>query len=383
MKSVLSFVAAVFAAVSALFPDVASARISDAKNDVEGRLISKTSGAYIYASKEDRFREAMELPYKHLFLMMPRSTQNYFFYKRANDTLSANSDTVQQYDIYGWELHLCLDNDISVLEFYRRHGEPITVEELEKLFEVQTPPKEGVFWKKNNYVDVVREWNLNIKNDAFEYAPKSAKANAKISEILPKSRARFVYVEIPEDVKSATNFQQMLQSQIIEYEQRNAYEAYRQYIARQAAYSSAKTAQTSSSSTSSAKKKTTASSVEAPKRINPVDAYTARQLDTEIYDRDGLSIMRYKLEDVLYGGTPVTTPTKDVRLTFYIPNQPDTAFGYDYETSDGSVRAKLYKSGVVFIDAKFDKSMRDYLETLYKKQADKRADEATLSVSRF
>lgn len=32
--------------------------------------------------------------------------------------------------------------------------------------------------------------------------------------------------------------------------------------------------------------------------------------------------------------------------------------GYDYELADGSVRAKLYYNGVLFVDSAFDKAMR-------------------------
>ena len=66
-----------------------------------------------------------------------------------------------------------------------------------------------------------------------------------------------------------------------------------------------------------------------------------------------------------------------------IPNQPDTAFGFDYVSSDGSVRAKIYKSGVLFIDSKFDAKIRGYMEKLYKEQSEKRLEEAKASTAKF
>ena len=68
---------ALFAALSiaALFAPAAShAKIGETRSDIEGRLLSKSGGAaYAYDSREDRYREAMELPYVNLFLTMPRS----------------------------------------------------------------------------------------------------------------------------------------------------------------------------------------------------------------------------------------------------------------------------------------------------------------------
>lgn len=62
-----------------------------------------------------------------------------------------------------------------------------------------------------------------------------------------------------------------------------------------------------------------------------------------------MSIIKYSLPDVLFGGKPIAKIEKEVRLTENIPQQPDTAFGYDYELSDGSVRAKLFRNAVLFL----------------------------------
>ena len=68
-------------------------------------MMTKSGGAYFYPSKEERFREAMELPYKYAFLLMPKDSQNYFFFKRSDTSTTTTSDTVQQHDLHGWELH--------------------------------------------------------------------------------------------------------------------------------------------------------------------------------------------------------------------------------------------------------------------------------------
>ena len=72
-----------------------------------------------------------------------------------------------------------------------------------------------------------------------------------------------------------------------------------------------------------------------------------------------------------------------MRLSMSIPNQPDTAFGYSYETSDGKVRAKIYRNAVLFFDANFDKQLRQYMEDLYKQQSEKRIEDAKESISKF
>lgn len=77
----------------------------------------------------------MELPYANLFLTMPRSVFHKFYYKRADSASATNSDTIQQHDLFGWEIHIGYNNDVSAMEFYRRHGDPITAEELEALME--------------------------------------------------------------------------------------------------------------------------------------------------------------------------------------------------------------------------------------------------------
>ena len=70
-------------------------------------------------------------------------------------------------------------------------------------------------------------------------------------------------------------------------------------------------------------------------------------------------------------------------FTDNIPQKPYTSFGYDYELSDGSVRAKLFRNAVLFFDAGFDRQMRNYMESLYKEQQAEREKEAKASLSLF
>ena len=95
-----------------------------------------------------------------------------------------------------------------------------------------------------------------------------------------------------------------------------------------------------------------------------------------------MAVVKYQMKDVLVGGAKVNR-SKDVQITMGIPIQPETILGYDYERSDGSVRAKLYKNAVLFIDTNFDKQMRAYIENVYKQQSDIRKSEAKASISRF
>lgn len=123
-------------------------------------MLTKTGGAYAYTSKEERLRETLELPYKHVFLLMPKDAQNFFFFKRADAATSTASDVVQQHDLYGWELHVCFDGANSALETYRRHGEPLSVEELAALFDAQTAGKDGVFWRRSDFTETLKSWRV-------------------------------------------------------------------------------------------------------------------------------------------------------------------------------------------------------------------------------
>ena len=382
---------AVATATAALSP-LAHSRIGEAKNAIESRLNSKVNGAYQYSAIEDKMREVMELPYKKMFVIFPSDVQTSFYFKRAEATQSVNADTIQQHDLFGWELNLITQDNKSVLEFYRRHGDPMTVEELKGLMNSIASMRDGAYWKKNEYVPVSQQWEIGVKNGKIvqmlrdkdgELTPAGELKD--LDEILPMSNTRFIYIDVPPAVQSLVNYNQSIPFKYMEQEQRAAYEKYRNYVEKQSAYSAAKTA--APSKRNSAKKGDQKITV---KRVNPADAYTFRGIESTFCDiesslKDGnkLSIIKYSLPDVLFGGKPIAKIEKEVRLTENIPQQPDTAFGYDYELSDGSVRAKLFRNAVLFFDAGFDRQMRNYMESLYKEQQAEREKEAKASLNLF
>lgn len=382
---------AVATATAALAP-LAHSRIGEAKNAIESRLNSKVNGAYQYSAIEDKMREVMELPYKKMFVIFPSDVQTSFYFKRAEATQSVNADTIQQHDLFGWELNLITQDNKSVLEFYRRHGDPMTVEELKGLMNSIASMRDGAYWKKNEYVPVSQQWEIGVKNGKIVQMlrDKDGKLTPAgelkdLDEILPMSNTRFIYIDVPPAVQSLVNYNQSIPFKYMEQEQRAAYEKYRNYVEKQSAYSAAKTA--APSKRNSAKKGDQKITV---KRVNPADAYTFRGIESTFCDiesslKDGnkLSIIKYSLPDVLFGGKPIAKIEKEVRLTENIPQQPDTAFGYDYELSDGSVRAKLFRNAVLFFDAGFDRQMRNYMESLYKEQQAEREKEAKASLNLF
>lgn len=382
---------AVATATAALSP-LAHSRIGEAKNAIESRLNSKVNGAYQYSAIEDKMREVMELPYKKMFVIFPSDVQTSFYFKRAEATQSVNADTIQQHDLFGWELNLITQDNKSVLEFYRRHGDPMTVEELKGLMNSIASMRDGAYWKKNEYVPVSQQWEIGVKNGKIVQMlrDKDGKLTPAgelkdLDEILPMSNTRFIYIDVPPAVQSLVNYNQSIPFKYMEQEQRAAYEKYRNYVEKQSVYSAAKTA--APSKRNSAKKGDQKITV---KRVNPADAYTFRGIESTFCDiesslKDGnkLSIIKYSLPDVLFGGKPIAKIEKEVRLTENIPQQPDTAFGYDYELSDGSVRAKLFRNAVLFFDAGFDRQMRNYMESLYKEQQAEREKEAKASLNLF
>ena len=382
---------AVATATAALSP-LAHSRIGEAKHAIESRLNSKVNGAYQYSAIEDKMREVMELPYKKMFVIFPSDVQTSFYFKRAEATQSVNADTIQQHDLFGWELNLITQDNKSVLEFYRRHGDPMTVEELKGLMNSIASMRDGAYWKKNEYVPVSQQWEIGVKNGKIVQMlrDKDGKLTPAgelkdLDEILPMSNTRFIYIDVPPAVQSLVNYNQSIPFKYMEQEQRAAYEKYRNYVEKQSAYSAAKTA--APSKRNSAKKGDQKITV---KRVNPAGAYTFRGIESTFCDiesslKDGnkLSIIKYSLPDVLFGGKPIAKIEKEVRLTENIPQQPDTAFGYDYELSDGSVRAKLFRNAVLFFDAGFDRQMRNYMESLYKEQQAEREKEAKTSLNLF
>lgn len=356
----------------------ASARIGEVRAALEARLMSKSDGAYHYDTKEERLREAMELPYRNLFLIMPKNTEQRFYFKRATSGLSLDSDTIQQHDLFGWELHICFANNKSAMEFYRRHGDPMTAEELEALMQSIASSKNAK-WKRCPYITPTRRWDVELKSGKLTIADTENDTKKPLSEILPENPWRFIYLEVPADIISSSHYKQSIAFSMLEDYQRIAYEKYRDLIAKQSAIAAAKTAKPNS------RKK---ANVSIPPKVNKFNAYNMREFESFIQTQDvklengKMAVVKYQMKDVLVGGAKVNR-SKDVQITMGIPIQPETILGYDYELSDGSVRAKLYKNAVLFIDTNFDKQMRAYIENVYKQQSDIRKNEAKASISRF
>lgn len=364
----------------------ANARIDENRNAMESRLLSKSNGAYAYTSKEDKLREALELPYNKLFYIIPSLVQHNFYFKRADDKLTTHSDSIQQHDLFGWELHTCFDKETSVLEFYRRHGDPMTPQELEALMELQ---KSQSTWKRSPYVEIDRNIDYLVEKGQIKLMLRNKEGELveadkvdTLKEILPVNRKRLVYLEVPEDVLKSTNFSKTVRSQMLEVEQRSVNEAYRKLVEDKAKYSAAKTSRNKGKNDNSPN----------PQRVNRFDPTThvmweniVTDIESSLKGGSKASIYRFLVDDVYFGGNKVETleRSKEVTIDFEIPQQPDTAFGYTHELADGSIRAKLYKNAVLFVSAKFDKMLREQLEKLYEEQEQQRKEEAADSISRF
>ena len=224
----------VLAALSVLSAGVLEAKIGESKSDIEKRMNSRSNGAYQYP-EEDELREALELPYKSLFVIQPLGSENSFYFKRADTTTTSNAETYNQSDLDGWEVHYCYYNGTSVLEFYRRHGDPMTLEELEGLMKLMLVGKPaGVHWVKSDYVPFSRRWDVELDENGVPHSVKigldgklvKMNADTPLRDILPARPERMVYLKIPQEVKKDKKFGQTLIGRIWEDAQRAANESY-------------------------------------------------------------------------------------------------------------------------------------------------------------
>ena len=349
----------------------ASARISESKQEIADRLFAKTQHAYVYSSKEDRLREALELPYKNIMFMFPSGAESFFLYKNPTSKTSAQGDTITQHELYGWELHLVFKNGKSVMEFYRRHGDSMTVEELEELMKSIASKKTSSKWKYVEEPSLIREWKFDVKKSKI--LNKTMSDGKTLKDILPESPNKFIYVEIPEDVRNDGFFKTSLCSDMYVIESRKANERYRSYVAKQTKQRAAKTSKNKKARQG------------APAKINPFTEKAFRTMSYPFYNpqAEKFSILEYTVPEPLIGGYPLVCNDKTVQIVSYLPKQDSTAFGYTYETEDKKVRALLYKNAVLFIDADFDNQLRQYMDNLYKQQASKRVEDAKESVANF
>ncbi len=358
-------------ALSIIFALPLVARIGDRKQEIADRLFAKTQHAYVYPSKQDRLREALELPYKKKMFMFPADTENFFLYKNPHSGTSAQGDTITQHELYGWELHLVFYKGKSVMEFYRRHGDTMTSEELEELMKTVITNKLAAKWQYVEETKVTQIWDFDLKNSKI--TNKTMASGKTLKDILPESPHKYIYIEIPENVLNDGFYKTTLTYDMYVVESRKANERYRNYVAKQEKQRSAKT---------SKNKKVRQS---APPRINVFAEKAFKTISHTFYNpqAEKFSIINFETSEPIIGGSPLVCNDKTVQMVTYLPKQDDTAFGYTYETSDKSVRALLYKNAVLFIDTAFDKQLREYMDNLYKKQSDQRARQAKDSVSHF
>lgn len=348
----------------------AYARIGETKSALANRLFDKVQRAYVYSAKEDRLREALELPYKNKLFLFPDGAEHIFLYKNASSKQSAQGDTTQQHELYGWEIHIVCLNGKSVLEFYRRHGDPMTVEELEQLMQIAVK-NVGDKWQYVSEIPSARKWRFDFSGG--EVKDVSRLGGKSLRDILPVSPTRFIYAEIPEEVQNDGAFKTSLVADMLNIERREANARYRNYVSKQVSQKAAKTAKNKN-----ARKN-------APAKINVWSLQGMRYMTQTAFNpqENMLSIFEYDVPFFQFGSRVPPSYDKSIQTTITIPLRADTAFGYNYQTADKAVRATLYKDAVLFVDAKFDSALREYMETLFRRQSAKRAMEAEESVSGF
>ena len=376
------------------------AKVGETRVEIERRMNSRLNGAYQYPL-EDCLREAMELPYKHLILMQPAGNKNSFYFKRPDASRTEMGDTYSQNDLQGWEVHYTYLDDVSVMEFYRRQGQPMTFEELEALMKAQISKREDVHWMRVNYVPQFRKYSVEFDDKGVPQGvfydangkrlPSSASEKVELSDILPKNNDRFIFVELRPDVAKDRDFLHTVQGLIYSDIEMSASETNTKRVEDDKNRRDNRTKRGGSSnkkgSTQSVKNANAADNVRkmvyAFGNSNIYKTVEPNMFDFKIENPKGFSIYRLGLEDVFYGGRAPSNRTPHFQMTCGIPLQPNTSVGYSYELSDGAVRAMIFKDAVLFIDSSYDKKMRAYMEKLYEKQTEKRKEDAEKSIDKF
>ncbi len=336
-----------FGAALLMTINFADARIGESKSQLESRLLTKLAGGALeYETKEFREREALELPYRDMLLVMPRDISHNFYFKRANDTRTVAGDVMNQSTFDGWEIHICYYKDTSVMEFYRRRGTSLIPEEVARLMELAL--KENVQWQNFKAVPPPPDAPKTEELDSYQ----------KIFSLLPKTKNRIVYLDVPENVASLPEYKQSIPYKIISEEQRKAYETYR---------------------------------LKNP--LSPVDrkkqAAEQEKKKADEQKKSGVAASKFKNTSnadeaaISYGEATSEMIGKSIKFPYTIPTELDSAFGYNFKLSDESVHLKMYSDALLFIDSRFDKILRDYLEKLYQDQIKEKDDFSIKSVSKF
>lgn len=342
-----------FSIIASLLFSPLHARIGENKRDIEKRLNSRLNGAYKY-SYEESLREALELPYNKIFWIQPQGSSNSFYFKRADKALTTRADVLNQRELYGWELHIAYLKDISVLEFYQRYGDPMTFAEAVVLMDRMTHGRDNAKWQKVELKQYVPE-NTKLK--------EASDGLKSIVAVLPRNNERYIEFKIPEDVLNSGKFDSTLLALILEDERRATFENYSQILEEAKKYSDAKTSAGNASKTKG-----------STRAVSALEDIVSRK---SVIPFSGVST------NFVLGGIPKKNRTKEILVMGTIPLQADTAVGYNYELSDGSLRALVFNNGILFIDAKYDKDLRAYMESLYESQEQARIDSVVDSLDKF
>ena len=208
--------------------------------------------------------------------------------------------------------------------------------------------REGVQWKRAEF----KGSNTSSLN------PEDAKYEA----LVPKNTDRFVYLSQPSSVGKRAAYFTSIINYIWEDERKATIENYNKIQEDERRLAEARTA---AGNAAKAKGST--------KNFSEEDVVFYRKAVIPFNSKNMSS----------FGQVLPNKRTKDVWLAVPVPQQADTFMGYNYETTDGKLRALIYNNMIIFVDAQYDKSLRAKLDKLYEKQEERRQKEAKTSLSNF
>ncbi|MFI3290423.1 MAG: hypothetical protein R3Y46_00935 [Opitutales bacterium] len=335
------------------------AKIGENSLRLKNRFLNRAVGCLEYTGRDDIYRELVELPYDDLFVIMPKEMEHYFFFKRADTKMAGGTDITDQFDLDGWEIHVAAYKKTSVLECYRRHPF-INPEELARLMQSVISDRKDVTWIASS--DFIKTSSGEEEEENLTYTDDPIMKH--VASVLPKMKNKRIEMFIPKEVENASNYNDSLVKRIYTeardkaFERKNAeVEADRKRVAEA---TSRKTTAERKSVNDTKFTKIAAITATGASSLNSVNMKTER-------DAEGAEIKFY------------TT----------IPNQNDTAFGFNYISTDGALRAKLIlgsgnvPTGLLIVDSRFDKLMRKAMDDLYNAQSKDRDVEAVKGVTVF
>ena len=382
-------------AVSFFAAQSAFARIGEKRMEIEKRMDSRQDGAYAYP-REETLREALELPYNRVLLMQPYGSENAFYFKRVDGERTQIVDANNQTDLIGWEIHYGYLANESVMEFYQRFGDSMTIEELEGLMKLMIAGSEDVYWKRADFVPSLDRWDVEFKDGvphAVYYARDGKKietdseTQVSLKDLIPTRAVRSIYIQFQPKFRNASAFNKSVQYLIEEDAQREAFENYDKLLKARKEFSDDRTkrggANTNKGSSSRISENSTSKRAVVPFRGNYLRDFESHSFNFNDPANVGFSVLKYAAPNVYVGGKLRQNRERKIQWTMDIPLQPDTSVGYNFVTSDGKMRALVYENAVLFINSEYDSEIRKYMEELYENQELNRKDEATLSLRKF